>query len=144
MSTISRMTVWDRESYARHPRTNPSYNCDDGPLAMPEHIKIGSQGTDCGGGHDYTITRYAHQVDEYAIWLEAQLKLENIEIMLELEKIFILIQELPEKPEKTNDKDPHSVDLITAMHDAPTRLWFTHAHVIRDTIAKLAGDTEPG
>jgi hypothetical protein len=99
-----------------------SYDCDKGPLAMPKHIKIGSQGTNCGGDHDYKIMSYDHQVDEYEIWLSDQIKNQNLTVMAELEKIFGKAQGI-------------GVILTTICMPSP---YVTHAHKIKNIILELA------
>lgn len=95
------------------------YNCDQGPLSMLESgIRIG--GKDCFGD---LITKYSEQVDEYAVWLEDQIKAENIEIMMELEGIFEMAQ------------DPEGVVLCTTCCPDP---WITHAHKIKQMIEEIA------
>lgn len=104
--------------------TGLQYNMDEGPLSMTASgIKLGQKGTNCGGGHDYTIRRYADQVDEYSIWLEQQIKEENLEVMLELEKIFEMSQ------------DVSGVVLITSCMPDP---WITHAHACMRIIEGIA------
>lgn len=100
-----------------------AYNVDTGPLAMPSHIRIGQQGTNCGGGHDYTIRSYGDQVDEYGIWLSQQIKTENQEVMEALDHIF-------------NKALNGSIVITTRCCPAP---WITHAHVVRRQILELAG-----
>lgn len=99
-----------------------TYSVDSGPLALPSHIRIGAQGTDCGGGHDYTIRSYSDQVDEYDIWLETQLKLGNQEVMTALDDIF-------------NKAVNGGIILQTRCVPQP---YITHAHVVKGLIEKLA------
>ena len=95
----------------------PCVDLDKGPLSIPEHIKVGAIGY---GGH--TIGGYGMQVDEYDIWLEDQLKAQNMEVMVALDDIFRKAQ-------------TSGVILLTQ--------WVsrhTHAHVVERTIRKLAGE----
>lgn len=99
-----------------------TYSVDSGPLALPSHIKIGAQGTDCGGGHDYTIRSYSDQVDEYAIWLSEQIKTGNQEVMVALDDIF-------------NKAVNGGIILQTRCCPAP---YITHAHMVKRQIEELA------
>jgi hypothetical protein len=101
-------------------------DCDKGPLAMPKHIKIGAQGTKCGGDHDYKIRNYGDQVDEYAIWLGEQIEAGNQEIMGALEEIFIKAQGV-------------GVILTTICMPSP---YITHAHQVKRIIMELASEGE--
>lgn len=94
------------------------YDVDSGPLAMPEHIRIGQP--DCLGG---TIENYADQVDDYAVWLEDQIKNQNQQVMEALDHIF-------------NKALAGAVVLTTTCCPAP---WITHAHAVRRQILELAG-----
>lgn len=99
-----------------------TYDMDTGPLAMPDHIRIGSKGTNCGGGHDYTIRNYGDQVDEYAIWLEEQLKAGNQKVMAALDDIY-------------NRAINNGIILKTRCVPCP---YVTHAHMVKKAIEKLA------
>jgi len=99
-----------------------TYNVDTGPLAMPEHIKIGAKGTNCGGGHDYTIRCYSDQVDEFDIWLEQQVNKGNKLVLGALDDIY-------------NKAINNGVILTTSCMPQP---YLTHAHVVRRLIMKLA------
>lgn len=99
-----------------------TYNMDTGPLSLPDHIKIGTKGTNCGGGHDYTIRCYSDQVDEYSIWLEEQLKAGNQEVMTAIDDIY-------------NKAIQNGVILTTRCVPQP---YITHAHVVKQLIEKLA------
>ena len=98
-----------------------TYDVDTGPLAMPAHIKIGTKGTNCGGGHDYIIRDYGDQVDEYDIWISQQLKAKNPEVMAALEEIYAKSLGC-------------GVILLTAQTPCPN---ITHAHVVKRTIMSL-------
>lgn len=96
-----------------------TYNCDTGPLSMPAHIFIGAR------GHDGSkVESYSNQVEEYDIWLEDQLKKQNMTVMAALEDIFGKAQE-------------GGIILQTRCVPQP---YITHAHVIKRTIMALAGD----
>jgi hypothetical protein len=97
------------------------YSVDVGPLAMPDHIRIGTKGTDCGGGHDYTINRYGDQVDEYAVWLEDAIKTENPLVLKALDDIY-------------NMALGAGVILHTRQTPCPN---MTHAHEVKRAIMKL-------
>ena len=99
-----------------------TYDMDSGALAMPEHIRIGTKGTNCGGGHDYTIRHYGDQVDEYGIWLEEQLKAGNQKVMTAIDDIY-------------NKAIQNGVILTTRCVPQP---YLTHAHVVKRLIEKLA------
>ncbi len=101
-----------------------SYNVDAGPLAIPECLGLGKMGTNCGGGHDYTIMSYADQVDQYRIWLDEQIKAGNVDVLTALDDIF-------------NKAIRSGIVLTTRCSPAP---WITHAHVVKDAIMELAGD----
>lgn len=94
-----------------------SYDCDKGPLAMPDHIRIGQFTWD-----DRKITSYSEQVDEYGVWLEDQLKNQNQEIMVALEEIY-------------QRATGHGVILVTRCCPTP---YITHAHAVRRVIMELA------
>lgn len=94
------------------------YNVDTGPLAIPHHLALGKNGEE-----HRPIERYSHQVDEYAVWLEDQVKAHNVEVMQELENIF-------------QKACGHGVILITRCCPEP---WITHAHALRRYIMELAG-----
>lgn len=94
------------------------YDVDSGPLAMPEHIRIGQQ--DHAGKK---IGNYADQVDDYAVWLEDQIKNQNQQVMEALDHIF-------------NKALGGAVVLTTTCCPAP---WITHAHAVRRQILELAG-----
>jgi hypothetical protein len=98
------------------------YDIHIGPLAVPNHIRLGAMGTDCGGGHDYTLQTWSDVVDEYAIWLEAQIKGGNQEVMDALDHLFHLSQR-------------GTVVLVVNTAPDPFR---THAHEVRRTIMELA------
>lgn len=102
------------------------YDCDKGPLALPEHIRIGQMGTNCGGGHDYTITCYAHQVDEHAIWLEEQIKAQNPDVLAALDEIY-------------GKAIGAGIVLSTRCCPAP---WITHAHNVKNKIMELAAQAQ--
>lgn len=93
-------------------------NVDTGILAMPVELGIGK----IGPSGD-KITSYADQVDEYAIWLEDQIKAGNEEVMAILDEIFQKAQGA-------------GVILLTACCPAP---WITHAHQVKRCIKDLAG-----
>lgn len=96
-----------------------SIDMDKGVLALPEHIKIGSR------GHDGTkIENYTMQVEEYDIWLEDQIKAQNMDVMEALEEIYGKACE-------------HGVILKTQCCPAP---YSTHAHIVKRTIMQLAGE----
>jgi hypothetical protein len=98
-----------------------TYNMDTGPLSMPTHIRIGAKGTNLGDG-PYTIQSYSDQVDEYDIWLEEQVKTQNQEVMIALDDIY-------------NKAIGNGVILTTRCVPQP---YFTHAHVVKRLIEKLA------
>lgn len=98
-----------------------TYNVDTGPLAMPAHIKIGAQGTRCGGDHDWIIRTYDDQVSEYDIWLNDQIKAGNQEVLAALDDIY-------------NKSLGCGVILQTACTPCPN---ITHAHVVKRTIMAL-------
>jgi hypothetical protein len=98
------------------------YNCDAGPLAMPSHIRIGQKGTECGGGHDYTIRNYDDQVDEYIIWLGDRIKAGDVAVMAELDTIY-------------NKAIGAGIVLATRCCPQP---YITHAHAIKQCIMRLA------
>lgn len=99
-----------------------TYDMDTGPLAMPEHIKIGATGTNVSGGHDHRICSYGDQVDEYAIWLEDQLKAGNQRVMTALDDIY-------------NKAIANGIILKTRCVPCP---YVTHAHMVKRLIEKLA------
>ena len=99
-----------------------TYDMDIGPLAMPEHIRIGAMGTNVGGGHNHTIRDYGDQVDEYAIWLEDQLKAGNQKVMTALDDIY-------------NKAIAKGIILRTRCVPCP---YVTHAHMVKRVIEKLA------
>lgn len=88
-------------------------------LKMPAHIKIGGTSWD---GHK--IMHYAEMVGEYDIWLEDALKAQDLKVMQSLEDIFAKAQGA-------------GVVLTTICLPSP---FHTHAHVIMNTILKLAGE----
>lgn len=94
------------------------YNMDEGPLFIPDHIKIGSKSWD---GHK--IMSYAEQVDEYDVWLEDQIKAQNPAVLAALDDIY-------------NKALGAGVILTTRCCPAP---YITHAHVVKRVIMNLAG-----
>jgi hypothetical protein len=95
-----------------------TYNMDQGPLVIPDHIKIGSKSWD---GHK--IENYSDQVDEYGIWLEDQIKAQNLTILSALDDIY-------------NKALRAGVILTTRCCPIP---YITHAHVVKRVIMNLAG-----
>lgn len=95
-----------------------TYNMDQGPLAMPEHIKIGSNSWD---GHK--IKNFSEQVDEYDVWIEDQIKIQNAEVLQALDDIY-------------NKALAAGVILTTRCCPQPYR---THAHIVKRVIEHLAG-----
>lgn len=97
------------------------YDMDAGPLALPSHIKIGGRAWDAE-----KITCYDQQVDEYAVWLEDQIKAQNQEVMGALDDIY-------------QRASMSGVILTTICLPSPFR---THAHVVMQTIMKLASNIQ--
>jgi len=93
------------------------YDMDKGPLAMPEHIKIGAKSWD---GHK--LESYGDQVDEYGVWLEEQVKADSYAVMRALDDIY-------NKAIKTG------VILTTRCVPSP---YITHAHQVKRFIMELA------
>lgn len=98
-----------------------TYDMDKGPLSMPDHIRIGTKGTNVGNG-PHIISSYSDQVDEYDIWLEEQLKAGNQEVMTAIDDIY-------------NKAIQNGVILTTRCVPQP---YITHAHVVKQLIEKLA------
>lgn len=96
-----------------------TYNVDKGPLRIPEHIKIGSKSWDGD-----IIKNYSDQMDEYEIWLEDQIKIQNVDVLTALDDIY-------------NKALGAGVILTTRCCPVPYR---THAHLVKQVIMKLAGD----
>ncbi len=96
-----------------------THDMDKGPLAIPEHIKIGSKSWDGD-----IIKNYSDQMDEYEIWLEDQIKIQNVDILTALDDIY-------------NKALGAGVILTTRCCPVPYR---THAHLVKQVIMKLAGD----
>ena len=98
-------------------------NVDTGPLAIPEKLRIGKR------THDgEKIMNYATQVDEYDIWLEDQIKAENMPVLVALDDIY--------------NKAIKSGVIITAICMPTPNI--THAHAVRRAIMELAaGAAEP-
>ncbi len=99
-----------------------TWDMDSGVLAMPAHIHIGAKGTDCGGGHDYTIRSYSDQVDEYDIWLGDEIRKGNEAVMTALDNIY-------------NKAINNGIILRTRCVPQP---YLTHAHVVKRVIERLA------
>lgn len=95
-----------------------AYDMDSGPLAMLESIRIGQP--DSFGD---PIQNYSDQVDEYAIWLEDQIKNQNQEMMDAIDHIY-------------NKALNGGIVLKTRCCPAP---YITHAHQVRRQILELAG-----
>lgn len=95
-----------------------TYNMDQGPLRIPEHIKIGLKGWD---GHK--IMSYADQIDEYDVWLEDQITAQNLAVLSALDDIY-------------NKALGAGVILTTRCCPAP---YITHAHIVKRVIMNLAG-----
>lgn len=96
-----------------------TYNVDKGPLAIPDHIRIGLKSWD-----GQKIENYAQQVDEYDIWLEDQIKAQNMDVLSALDDVY-------------NKALGAGVILTTRCCPSPYR---THAHIVKNVIEKLAGD----
>lgn len=94
-----------------------TYNMDDGPLAIPDYIRIGSKSWD-----NQPITCYDQQVDEYDVWMEDQLKAGNQKVMEALDFIY-------------NKAIQNGIILQTRCVPQPYR---THAHVVKRVIERLA------
>lgn len=94
------------------------YSVDTGPLAMPEHIKIGGLTWD-----RHKIESYDQQVGEYDIWMEEQIKQGNISVMEALDDIY-------------NKSINGGIIITTRCVPSP---WITHAHIVKRIIEKLAG-----
>lgn len=94
---------------------------DKGVLAIPEQFKVGNRSLI----DNQIIGGYSDQVDEYDVWLEDQIKEENIPVMLAIEDIFLKAQ-------------TSGVILVTQWVSA-----FTHAHVVKRLIETLAAKMEP-
>lgn len=97
------------------------YDMDKGVLALTGHIAIGQMTWD----NNHKITCYAEQVDEYRIWLEDCIKAQVPGVLGALEDIFQKAQ-------------TGGIILTTRCCPAP---YVTHAHVVLETIKKLAGET---
>jgi hypothetical protein len=96
----------------------PTYDMDKGPLFIPDHIKIGAK------GHDGSkISSYADQVNEYDVWLEDQIKAQNLAVCCELETIYQKATQMG------------GIILSTRCCPAP---YITHAHVVKRAIEELA------
>ena len=93
------------------------FDMDAGPLAIPDHIKIGGLTWD---GH--IIEHYGEMVDEYAVWLEDQIKAQNPDVLKALDDIY-------------NMALGSGVILTTRCLVGP--FSFTHAHVVKRTINSL-------
>ena len=95
-----------------------THDMDKGPLAIPEHIKIGSKSWD-----GRKIMSYGEQIDEYAVWLEDQIKAQNPDVLFALDDIY-------------NKALGAGVILTTRCCPAP---YITHAHIVKRVIMNLAG-----
>jgi hypothetical protein len=95
-----------------------TYDMDSGPLSIPDHIKIGTKGWD-----GRKIISYSDQIDEYDVWLEDQIKAQNMDILNALDTIY-------------NKALGAGVILTTRCCPAPYR---THAHIVKRVILDLAG-----
>jgi hypothetical protein len=98
-------------------------NVDNGPLAIPAKLRLGQR------GHDgEKIMNYATQVEEYDIWLEDQIKAENMAVMVALDDIY-------------NKAIKSGVIITTICMPTPN---ITHAHTVRRAIMELAaGAADP-
>lgn len=97
------------------------FNCDEGPLAIPKHIRIGAKTWD-----GQRIDNYDMQVDEYGVWLEEQIKAGNAEVMGALETIFTKAQ-------------GNGIVLATRCCPQP---YVTHAHRVHQQIQSLVNQME--
>lgn len=87
-------------------------------LNIPKNFGLGT----IGPSGD-KIESYADQVDEYRIWLEDQIKAEHMPTLIELDKIYNMALD-------------NGVVIQTRCCPAP---YITHAHILRETILRLAG-----
>jgi len=99
-----------------------TYDMDKGVLSIPEKLRIGQMGVDCGGGHDYKIMSYSDQVDQYDIWLEEQVRKGNRFVLEAIDDIY-------------NKAINNGIILTTSCMPQP---YLTHAHVVKKLIMKLA------
>lgn len=93
---------------------------DKGELAIPDSLAVGQRTWD-----NRIIGGYSNQVDEYDVWLEDQIKNENLKVMSALEEVFQYAA-------------TSGVILVTSWIAA-----HTHAHVVKRTIERLAANLEP-
>lgn len=94
-----------------------TYNMDEGPLAIPVHLRIGTNGEE-----HKPIQCYDHQVDEYGIWLDDQLKAGNKVVMEAIDDIY-------------NKAIHNGIILQTRCVPQP---YITHAHAVKRLIMRLA------
>ena len=95
-----------------------TYNMDEGVLTIPPHIAIGQL------SHDGSkILSYGNQVEEYDVWLEDQIKSQNVAVMEALDDIY-------------NRAIGSGIVLTTRCIPSP---YMTHAHVVKKVILNLMG-----
>jgi hypothetical protein len=95
-----------------------TYNMDQGPLSVPEHIHIGGRSWD---GHK--IMSYDEQVDEKNVWLEDQIKIQNLQVLQALDDIY---------------NKALGAGVILTTRCCP-QTYRTHAHIVKRVIENLAG-----
>lgn len=95
----------------------PTYNMDEGPLCLPDHLYIGAKAQDGS-----KIENYANQVEEYDIWLEDKIKAQDLAVCSELELIY---------------GKATTTGIILTTRCCPTP-YMTHAHVVKRAIETLA------
>lgn len=96
----------------------PVIDMDKGALAMPENFKLGSIGLD-----GEVIRSFDDKLSNYDIWFEKMVTKQDPAVCTALENIFTKAQ-------------GSGVILATTSVPSP---YFTHAHLVRREIYKLAG-----
>lgn len=96
----------------------PVIDMDRGPLAMGENFKLGTKGYD-----GEIIRSFDDKLSNYDIWFEQMVQKQNPAVVKALEEIFTKAQ---------------TTGVILATTSVPSP-YFTHAHLVRREIFKLAG-----
>ncbi len=107
----------------KRPDIKHTMDLDTGPLYLPKHMRIGTVSSMNDGT---VLMSYPEQVSDYDVWLEEMVSKQNRMILMLLEEIYTKAQ-------------TGGIVLTTICWTPPPKPVWTHAHVVRRLILKLAG-----
>lgn len=118
MKPLIHVMSYSQLSTSECPQMMPVYHLDqtDGGLAMPTALYVGNG----------VLSSYRDQVWAYRAWLEDEVKAKNPRVLVALDNIY-------------NQSVTTGVIIATLAQEIP---FYTHAHIVRETILALAeGDS---